>query len=763
MLHNSYFFCIFSIIQTVPEASKKSPAPENCSRIIFNHHRGLLMKKIIVLLCILSPLCLLLTGWKAPDEGMWLLNALDKLPLGEMKKHGLELSLDQIYTPHGTSLKDAIVLLGGGTCTFVSNDGLILTNHHVAYEGIQTVTSVQEDYLKDGFYAKTKEEEISLPVYTARIVVSMKDVTNDILSAVNDSMSADARAKAIQAKSREVEKTEKGTTDYECRVSELFNGVKYILYTYEALRDVRLVYAPPSAIGNYGGEVDNWYWPRHTGDFAFMRAYVGPDGKPAKYSKENVPYHPKTFLPISMKGYEEGSFAMIMGFPGRTFRYRTSPEIQLAKDETLPLTINVYKQRMDIMEAAGKKDRAVEIKFANRWRGLANGYKNYQGTLEGMRRSDLLKLRQDEESKFRQFLSSKPELNAKYGTVLSDISKTYDDLKSFNQQQIVMGQFFSGIDVLRTAAQFKEYANSFIKDSTGAVRAPEKNTNDLKEFIGTVFKIVDVSVDKEIMTVLIQKAAELPVNQEIEAIRNIVGNKTGEDRDRAVKKFVDELYSDTKLTTPDGCNKLMMKSADDIRDDKFVKFAIDLDKTNIPLQARTAKFNAQIGLQRRTLMEAMMAWMGPDIYPDANRTLRFTFGQVKSYNPRDAVHYNYESTLGGVMEKETGEDPFIVPPKLRELWEKKDFGPYADKSLGDVPVAFLADLDITGGNSGSAVINGKGEVIGLAFDGNWESVVGDYVFQEPLNRTISVDARYVLFVLDKFSNAQNILNELKIQ
>jgi hypothetical protein len=721
------------------------------------------MKKFIGIACLALVSCLFFTAWRAPDEGMWLLTQIKKLPLEEMKSHGLELTPDQIYNPDGTSLKDAIVLLGGGTSSFVSADGLVLTNHHVAYSAIQSVSSVAEDYLQNGFYATTKEEELSIPTYTAQIVTAMKDVTSDIMSAVSDTMSSETRAKAIQAKSREIEKTTKGTTDFECRVSDTYNGVKYILYTYEVLRDVRLVYAPPSAIGNYGGETDNWIWPRHTGDFSFMRAYTGPDGKPAKYSRDNIPFHPKAYLPISTKGYDEGSFAMIMGFPGRTYRYRTSPEIQLAKDETLPLTIELYKKRMDIMEAAGKKDRAVEIKFANRWRGLANTYKNSLGTLEGMKRCDLLKLRRNEERKFLEFLATNPDLQQKYGSILTDITKTYDEFRSFSQQQILLGQLLSGVDVLRIASQFKDYANSFTKDSTGNMRPGEKNVSTLKEFLPTSFKIVDLPVDREILTALIVRAAGLPAGQKIDAVERIVRSKKGAEREGEVAQFVDELYKESKLTTPEGCDKMMAKSADDIRNDKFVQFAIELDKTNSGLQGRTAKYNARIALLRGKLIEAEMAWRSADMYPDANRTIRFTYGQVKSYYPRDAVHYSYETSLTGVMEKETGEDPFIVPKKLRELWEKKDFGPYVDPKLHDVPVAFLADLDITGGNSGSPVINGKGEIIGLAFDGNWESVVCDYVFQESLDRSINVDARYILFILDKYADAKNILGELKIQ
>lgn len=712
---------------------------------------------------IVFTLAILFTSHTIADEGMWLLTQLDRFLISEMQKKGLELTADQIYNPNGTSLKDAIVQLGGGTGSFVSNDGLILTNHHVAFGAIQSVSSVEEDYLKYGFLAETKDQELTIPSYTAQIVVSIKDVTEEIMSAVNDTMSADVRSKTIQAKSREIEKREKGATEYECRIAETYNGVKYLLYTYDVIRDIRLVYAPPTAIGNYGGEVDNWYWPRHTGDFALMRAYVAADGKRNKYAKENVPFNPKKFLPISAKGFQEGSFAMIMGFPGRTFRYRTSVEIQLAKDETLPLTMKLFKKRMDIMETAGKKDRAIELKYINRWRSLANTHKNYQGTLEGMKRSNLITQRINQEKQFTEFLDSHPELKAEYGTLLSDIASMYNDLKSFNQKQIVLGQLMNGVDLIRIATRFRDFANNFTMDSTSKDMKPSATSiAELRDFITTTFKNLHIETDKELLTALILFAAELPVEQQVAVISKMVGNKTGEKRERAIKKFVNNLYDDTKLKTIEGCEKLMTKSAEDIRDDEFVQFVLDLDKDFVPLQERITQFNAKINFLRGKLLKAWMEWKGENIYPDANRTLRLTYGEIKSYKPRDAVHYHYLTALGGVMEKETGEDPFYVPPKLRQLWETKDFGTYADPYIQDVPVAFLANLDITGGNSGSPVINGKGELIGLAFDGNWEAVVGDYIYQPELNRSISVDSRYILFVLDKFSGAKNILDELQI-
>jgi hypothetical protein len=721
------------------------------------------MKISIVRIALCSLLlCTVLLSPATSDEGMWLMTQLDKLPLREMQAYGLRLSPRQIYNEDSVSLKDAIVLFGGGTSSFVSPEGLVLTNHHVAFAAIQSISSTSEDYLKNGFYAPTKDKEISIPSYTAQIVVSTKDVTGEVLGSISDTLAPGARSKAVTAKLRELEKAAKGTSDIEYRIAEMYNGVRYTMFGYQVLRDVRLVYAPPTSIGNYGGEVDNWYWPRHTGDFSFMRVYVAPDGKPAKYAKENVPYKPATYLPFSMDGVKEGDFAMIMGFPGRTFRYRTTPEVQLARDETMPMTMKLFKLRMDIITAAGNRDRAIEIKYASKWRGLANTYKNYQGTLEGMTRSHIMKQREELEREFLAFLRSKPELEAKYGTVLSDIARTYDELKTFNRKTIVIGQLYSSSDLVRLANRFKEYAQSFAPDSTGKPVPSPAMAAGLKDAISATFKDMDLGVDRQLLAALILEATELPYEQRVERVARIVGTKTGEQRERAVRDFVNDLFNDTELSTPERASKLTTKSAKDILNDDLVRFVLDLDKDNAPLMERVAAFNATIGRDRARLLEAWMAWKGPDIYPDANRTLRLTYGKVDPYKPRDAVYYDYVTTLGGVMEKETGEDPFQVPAKLRELWEAKDFGRYADLKSGDVPVAFIAELDITGGNSGSPVINGRGELIGLAFDGNWESVVCDWLYVKPLNRAINVDARYILFVVDKFSNAQELLSELNV-
>jgi hypothetical protein len=517
-----------------------------------------------------------------------------------------------------------------------------------------------------------------------------------------------------------------------------------------------MVFAPPSAIGNYGGEVDNWMWPRHTGDFALMRAYVGPDGKPAKYSKENVPYHPKLFLPFSAEGVSEGSFTMILGFPGRTFRYREASGVELLRDEVMPTSIDLYKTRMDIIDLWGKKDRAIELKYANRVRSLANTYKNYLGVLAGMRRSDLLTRRRSEEADFIAYVNSSPLLKTRYGNVLADLAEADSDSRSYARKASLLQNLTTGVDILRLATRFRQFAT--------VAEPAEKDAAAVREFATSVFKNYDLNVEKATLIALILKSADMPAGQQIAAFREIVGSRTGEARAKEVAEFVNDLYESTDLATPEGTLKLLARGPEKIMKDDYVKLSAKIDPDQLSTQQHTSRLAPLFTTLRGKYMEALMGWKKETVmYPDANRTIRFTYGLVKPLHARDAVDLDEVTTLGGVMEKETGEDPFIVPARLKELWQKKDFGRYADPKLNDVPVAFIANMDITGGNSGSPVINGKGELVGCAFDGNWESVVGDYVFQEPLNRTISVDARYVLFILDKFAHAENIMKELVIR
>lgn len=624
------------------------------------------MKSKIYLLSLIFALFVSTTSNAVLDEGMWMLDAINKLPLNEMKKTGLELTPEQIYNPNGTSLKDAVVSLGGGTGSFVSPNGLILTNHHVAYGAIVSVSSVMEDRLKNGFLANKYEEEIQIDNMTAQVLVSMKDITDEVLAEIQDDISAADRQKAINAKLREIEKREKGITDFECRATDVYAGVKYYLFTFEIIKDIRLVYAPTNSIGNYGGEIDNWIWPRHTGDFSFLRAYVSPEGKTVKFSKDNVPYKPKHFFPISTQGFDDGSYQMIMGFPGRTFRYRTAADVKVAFEEALPTTVDLFKTRIEIINKWGKKDRAIELKYANRVRGLENTYKNSLGVLDGMKRIKLIQMKEAEEADFLNFINSNPELKSKYGSVLSEIDKLISDLLQYNKKRMMLMNLQS-TDLYRLAQRLMSFTAVPAKDSLGKIISrTDADRAPMKTFFDAVYKNYVPEVDKELFTALLMKAAGLPQEQSLEVVQKIVKGKTGEKREIAIQKFVDDLYCDTDLRTKEKAEKLLKEDDGDIRDDEFVEFAIALDKDDAVVKDRYAKYETQIGLLRTKLMEAYMKWKGENLYPDANRTLRFTYGTVKTLRPRDAVNLDFVTTLGGVMEKETGSEPFEVPAKLRQ-------------------------------------------------------------------------------------------------
>lgn len=697
------------------------------------------------------------------DEGMWTLDALQKLPLQQMRECGLTLTPEQIYSETKPSLKDAVVMITSGTASFVSPDGLLLTNHHVAFAGIQSLSSVESDYLKDGFHAKTRAEELSTS-YTADVIAAMRDITAEVRAAVHDSMSSPDRLRAIRSKKLEIEEALPDTGGYGHAIVDMYGGARHYLLITRKLLDVRLVFAPPSAIGNFGGENDNWVWPRHTGDFTLMRAYVGPDGRPAPYSKENIPYKPTVFLPLSTRGIREGSFAMIMGFPGKTYRHYEASAVEHALSETLPTTIELYKARIDAIEEGTKRNRAVAIQYASKLRRIANAYKKSVGILEGMRRSNIITAKHADEHAFSVFAASSPLRAQRYGSLLGDLKRETEKLQNLARKNLVFNNLTSGVELLRIARRLTTYLQSLPEDSLGHPLPPtEREIAPMRAFLLTTFRDLDKSIDQGILTALLLKALALPAEHQLNLCREIADGAVGIDAQQRVRRFVDQLYRDTELASRESCERLLSDDREEIEDDPFVGFSRRLSEEEAPVERAVSQSNGRLAELRGQLMEGLFEWQGGDsLYPDANRTLRFTHGEVKSLSPRDAVTYSYVTSLTGMLEKETGQDPFVVPPQLKELWNRKDFGRYADSHLGDIPVSFITNLDITGGNSGSPVINGQGEVIGCAFDSNWEGVSGDYRYQERYARVISVDARYILFILDKFSGAQNILKELVI-
>lgn len=704
-------------------------------------------------------LLLLSAGSLMAGEGMWLMTDVHRLPLDTLRAHGLRLSAADIYAPDRPSLTDVMVMLPGGTGSFISDSGLILTNHHIAYGAIQQLSSTANDYLRDGFLARDRSAELSTS-YTASVITAIRDVTEEVRAAVPADLGPEERVKAVQAAMRAVETAaarEGELTTH--RVSEMFNGLQYVLFTTLTLRDVRLVYAPPGSIGNFGGEVDNWIWPRHTGDFAIMRAYTGPDGKPAPYAPGNIPHRPRAFLPVSARGVQQGDVAMVMGFPGRTFRSFDAASAALAQ-ESLPWQVRLGGERIAVLEAAGRNDRAVEIAYAARLRGIANGYKNYQGVLEGMRRADFLAVKRAQDEKLAAFIASTPDLRREFGDVIPALESAAAGSRAVSRKNALYMALMGGVDMLGTARRVAAFAERTGAD--GAERPSGEERTALRDSLARSLGMANPAVDRATLEAMILLSAELPAGQRIPAFDAVTRGRTGDELRRTVRGYVEELYEESRLTAPEKLLDLLGDDPDDMLDDPFVRLRQELAADQAPVTAAIQKNQTLTGHHRARYIAARMRMDSTRLfYPDANRTLRFGYGLVTTLEPRDAVHLSHVTSLRGVMEKEDDEEPFLVPPRLRELWEKKDFGGYG--ADGDMPVAFLATLDNTGGSSGSPVINGRGELIGCAFDGNWEGVLGDYHYQDRLNRAISVDARYMLFVLDRFAGAQNILRELVIR
>jgi len=699
------------------------------------------------------------------DEGIWTLDALNQLPWDEMTARGLVLSPKDIYNPKGISLADAIVQLGGGTGSFVSPNGLIITNHHVAYGAIQRQSSAEQDFIRNGFLANTMAEELPAKGYTARLCIGFEEVTKKVLTGVSDKLSYSERNDLIAKNRRAIVKKFEKDDDIDANVVEMLSGTKYYLFTYFTIKDIRLVYAPARSVGEYGGDIDNWMWPRHTADFSFMRAYVGPDGKPAEYAEDNVPYKPKNYLKISLNGIKENDFTMILGYPGNTFRYRSSYSVDVWQNELFPSQIDFFKTSVDALESLAGDDRELQIKHSARIKGLNNGLKNNQGMIEGLKRTNLLEKKRKQEAEFTKFLKQNPNLEKKYGYILPELARIYKELKTYQKKQNMLGYVMGSSQLLGSANYIHRW--SIEKQKKEKDREPgfsDRNVERVKKRAQMQRDLMDIPADKKMLSIMIDKAADLPEGQKIEAIEKVVGHETGKERKKAAANFVEDIFSRTIFTDLDKAMELFDKSEAEIKklNDPLIQFAAALQKENKAIQDKYDAFVGAVYKLRPPLIQGMYEWKKGNLYPDANGTIRFTYGYVKGYKPRDAVSYNWITTLKGVIEKDTGEEPFDNPKNLTKLFYKEDFGSYFDRNINGVPVNFLHTTDITGGNSGSPVLNGKGEIIGVVFDGNYEAMTSDFVYDPDLTRSISVDIRYVLFITEKLGQADNVLKELEV-
>jgi hypothetical protein len=710
---------------------------------------------------------LILAGFAtaAADEGMWPLYDLNKLDLAALKARGLQLTPEQIFNEKDGGIAAAIVQVGGGTGSFVSPDGLIITNHHVAFGAIQQQSSVNQNYVRDGFWAKTRTEEIPAIGYQAFITKSFRDVTKEILSAVRPGMSDLERYKAIDKKRSEIVKREEAKGDIRCRIATFHSGLQYYLVTSFRIQDVRIVYIPPQAIGEFGGEIDNWMWPRHTGDFSFLRAYVAPDGKSAIYSDKNVPYKSTTFLPISSGPRAEGDLALMIGYPGGTYRYRDSYSINEHVNYNHPNNIKDFSDIIGILEEASRADSMAAIKVSGTIKGLNNALKNSQGMLRGLRRANLLEIKRKRDADLTAFINADPARVKQYGDVLPSIATLYADLGTYREKQRVLGVLGMSGDYYGLAHTL--YKWSIEKTKKDADREPgfmERDVENMKRGLREAQYTLEPKSDRKLLEYAVRRAMRLPAGQRLKGLDKNVPLSPGGDTAAAISTFVGGLYDRTKIGGADERMKMFDMSTSQLLalNDPFLNLARDLYDDNEDMVNRNKAFGGAVERLRPRYIEANMAWKKGSMYPDANGTIRLAYGDVTGYSPADAVNYRFITTLAGVVDKETGEEPFANPPALLEAYRSGDFGKYLDPSIGGVPVNFLTTDDGTGGNSGSPVMNGKGELIGLDFDSNWEGIIGDYYYDPVLKRSIVVDIRYVLYILDKVYHTQSLLDELTI-
>ena len=681
----------------------------------------------------------------AADEGMWMLPYLQKMNAKDMKARGCKLSAEEIYSMNNSSLKDAIVIFGGG-CTgeIVSPDGLLFTNHHCGYGSIQALSSVEHDYLKNGFWAMSRAEEIPAPGLKVRFIRKIVDVTSDVLGAVPDIAGGEERSRLVAEHAEAVKsRFEAENPGMEISVKPFFGGNQFFAFVIEVFSDVRLVGTPPTSIGKFGGDTDNWMWPRHTGDFSIFRVYAGPDNKPADYAPENRPYKAEKFLKVSLNGYDEADFAMIMGFPGSTQRYMTSYEIDRMLEVENPQRIFIRGERQAILKEDMAASDKVRIQYASKYAQSSNYWKNSIGMSRGIKRLDVKSRKQEQEAAFRTWAAKNTLPTEGYVDALDKIRESVEEtLPSYASLQYLQEAFLRAVEIL-TPARY-----------SGSLKGAELE-KALKGFYKDYNMPTDRRVAKRMFRIVKENCKELP-----SVFAEVIDKRFGGDTDA----YVDYLY-DNSVFADEQRALAAVASGRELKEDpaavlseSIVGKMRELSKAQKEGRQKYADGHRLYiaGLMR---MQPKKAWAS-----DANFTIRLTYGRILPYNPADGIRYNYYTTLKGVMEKENPENPteFTVPAKLKELYAAKDFGRYAN-AKGELPTCFLADCDITGGNSGSPVLNAKGSLIGLAFDGNWEAMSGDVAFEPELQRTIAVDVRYVLFVIDKFAGAGWLLDELQFE
>jgi len=689
------------------------------------------------------------------DEGMFPISELATLDLAS---RGLQLSPEEIFNPDAVSLVDGICRVNGCTGSFVSPDGLIITNHHCAFDAIQKGSSPQRDLLTDGFLAATRREEIPAPNYTVRITESYTDVSDQVLTVVTPEMPFLERTKAIERRRKELElAAEKEHPGLRAEVAEMFVGKTYVLFLYTYLKDVRLVFAPPIAIGAFGGEEDNWEWPRHTGDFSFLRAYTGPDGKPAEYAAENVPYQPKRHLKVNPAGIDEDEPVFLLGYPGRTVRNRTASFVRYEQNVRLPAIVDLYAWQIAEMERAGAQDRSVAIRHATRIKSLANVEKRSRGQLIGLKRANIEARRLEREAQLQAFIDAAPKELNKYQTILADIDRVY-------QEMTVQGPLEFHLRELRTAPRVLSIAFA-IYDAANERAKPDVERESPymdRNFALTAQQVrLDVGdwhgpTDERMLAGMLARLQKTPGHEEIEPIQRVLATSG------SLEEISATLIRSTQLGDLAFVDACWNKSLAEINatDDPALQWMIDLYPTYLKLREKDKEREGRLNALYGTLLEVQQRFEAGRFIPDANGTLRLTVGRVQAYSPADAILKTPISTLNGLLDKTTGTDPFITPEPVLQAAQQQRFGPYLHPRLKAVPVAFLYSTDTTGGNSGSPVLNAKGELVGVNFDRTFEATINDFAWDQRYSRSIGVDVRFVLWITGEVYGAKHLIDEM---